>query len=172
MAVKEASHLIDLRLNMVDAIAQHALVSGDRIGKEALDERVMEAMRRVPRHEFVPAEVRNYAYFDTPLPIGSGKTISQPFMAAVMTDLLDLEPTDTILEIGTGLGYHTAVLAELAAAVYTIEIVEELGGLGPQKAVRTRLCQHSCTNRRWRRGLGRTRAVRQDARGGGADQRS
>ncbi len=133
MAVKEASHLIDLRLNMVDAIAQHALVSGDRIGKEALDERVMEAMRRVPRHEFVPAEVRNYAYFDTPLPIGSGKTISQPFMAAVMTDLLDLEPTDTILEIGTGLGYHTAVLAELAAAVYTIEIVEELGGLAREK---------------------------------------
>ena len=133
MAVKEASHLIDLRLNMVDAIAQHALVSGDRIGKEALDERVMEAMRRVPRHEFVPAEVRNYAYFDTPLPIGSGKTISQPFMAAVMTDLLDLEPTDTILEIGTGLGYHTAVLAELAAAVYTIEIVEELGGLARKK---------------------------------------
>lgn len=133
MAVKEVSHLIDLRLNMVDAIAQHALVSGDRIGKEALDERVMEAMRRVPRHEFVPAEVRNYAYFDTPLPIGSGKTISQPFMAAVMTDLLDLEPTDTILEIGTGLGYHTAVLAELAAAVYTIEIVEELGGLAREK---------------------------------------
>ena len=127
MAVKEASHLVDLRLNMVDEIAQHALLSGDRLGKDALDERVMEALRRVPRHVFVPAEVRNYAYFDTPLPIGGGKTISQPFMAAVMTDLLGVAASDTILEIGTGLGYHAALLAELAATVYTIEIVAELG---------------------------------------------
>lgn len=133
MAVKEASHLVDLRLNMVDEIAQHALLSGERIGKETLDERVMEALRRVPRHEFVPAEVRNYAYFDTPLPIGGGKTISQPFMAAVMTDLLDVAATDRVLEIGTGLGYHAALLAELAASVYTIEIVAELGELARGK---------------------------------------
>ena len=116
MPEKEAPHLVDLRLNMVDEIAQHATLSGEKIGKAELSERVMAAMRKVPRHEFVPPEVRNYAYFDTPLPIGSGKTISLPFMAAVMTDLLDIQSTDTILEIGTGLGYHTAVLAELAAA--------------------------------------------------------
>ena len=133
MPEKEAPHLVDLRLNMVDEIAQHAIVSGERIGKEELGDRVMEAMRKVPRHEFVPAEVRNYAYFDTPLPIGSGKTISQPFMAAVMTDLLDIQANDKILEIGTGLGYHTAVLAELAAMVYTVEIVEELGELAFEK---------------------------------------
>ena len=130
---KEAPHLVDLRLNMVDEIAQHAILSRDRIGKEALDARVMDAIRKVPRHEFVPPEVRNYAYFDTPLPIGSGKTISQPFIAAVMTDLLDIQATDTILEIGTGLGYHAAVLAELAAAVYSIEIVPELGEIAREK---------------------------------------
>ena len=129
MRETEASHLVDLRLNMVDEIAQHAIVSSQRTGKEVLDERVMDAMRKVPRHKFVPAEVRNYAYFDTPLPIGSGKTISQPFMAAVMTDLMEIQPSDTILEIGTGLGYHTAILAELAVLVYSIEIIEELGEL-------------------------------------------
>ena len=133
MPEKEAPHLVDLRLNMVDEIAQHATLSGEKIGKAELSERVMAAMRKVPRHEFVPPEVRNYAYFDTPLPIGSGKTISLPFMAAVMTDLLDIQSTDTILEIGTGLGYHTAVLAELAAAVYTVEIVEELAELAFEK---------------------------------------
>ena len=127
MPEKEAPHLVDMRLNMVDEIAQHATLSGEKIGRDELSERVMAALRKVPRHEFVPAEVRNYAYFDTPLPIGSGKTISQPFMAAVMTDLLDIQASDIVLEIGTGLGYHTALLAELASAVYTVEIIKELG---------------------------------------------
>jgi len=133
MHKKEAPHLVDLRLNMVDEIAQHAMASGVRIGKEELDDRVMDAMRKVPRHEFVPAEVRNYAYFDTPLPIGNGKTIFQPFMAAVMTDLLDIQPTDSILEVGTGLRYHSAVLAELAAVFFTVGIVAELGELAGEK---------------------------------------
>ena len=83
-------------------------------------------MERVPRHEFVPAELRAFAYVDSPLPIGFDKTISQPFIVALMTDALDLRPDDKVLEVGTGLGYQAAVLAELAGKVYSIEIIEEL----------------------------------------------
>lgn len=97
-----------------------------RIGKSALDNRVLRAMAKVPRHEFVPVEVQLHAYVNVPLPIGFDKTISQPFMVAVMTDLLELKPDDVVLEIGTGLGYQTAVLAELAGRVYSVEIIEEL----------------------------------------------
>jgi protein-L-isoaspartate(D-aspartate) O-methyltransferase len=81
----------------------------------------------VPRELFVPADVRSFAYDDEPLPIGEGQTISQPFLVALMTDLLDPKPGDTVLEVGTGSGYQAAVLAELVAKVYTIEIVEPLG---------------------------------------------
>lgn len=88
--------------------------------------RVLEAMRRVPRHEFVPAEQKHAAYRNRPLPIGDGQTISQPYIVALMTDLLNLEPGHKVLEIGTGCGYQAAVLAELAAKVYTIEIVDAL----------------------------------------------
>jgi protein-L-isoaspartate(D-aspartate) O-methyltransferase len=97
-----------------------------RMDKTALDERVLAAMAKVPRHEFVPVEVQQYAYLNTPVPIGSDKTISQPLMVAVMTDLLQLKPDDVVLEIGTGLGYQAAVLAELAGKVYSVEIIEEL----------------------------------------------
>ncbi len=97
-----------------------------RIGKSALDDRVLRAMAKVPRHEFVPVEVQLHAYVNAPLPIGFEKTISQPFMVAVMTDLLELKPDDVVLEIGTGLGYQTAVLAELAGRVYSVEIIDEL----------------------------------------------
>lgn len=88
--------------------------------------RVLEAMRHVPRHEFVPAEQKHAAYRNRPLPIGDGQTISQPYIVALMTDLLNLEPGHKVLEIGTGCGYQAAVLAELAAKVYTIEIVDAL----------------------------------------------
>lgn len=87
---------------------------------------VLAAMRRVPRHEFVPPEVRAFAYEDSPLPIGDGQTISQPYIVALMTQLLALRKTDRVLEIGTGSGYQAAVLAEIVAEVYTIEIVEPL----------------------------------------------
>ena len=97
------------------------------IGKAALDERVMTAMGKVPRHEFVPVELQPYAYANIPLPIGFDKTISQPFIVALMTDLLDISADDTVLEIGTGLGYQAAILAKLARKVYSIEIIEELG---------------------------------------------
>lgn len=115
-----------LRQRMLAEIAAKTIFSTARLDKAALDRRVMDALARVPRHEFVPLELRPYAYADTPLPIGFGKTISQPFIVAVMTDLLDLQPTDTVLEIGTGLGYQTAILAQLAQRVFSVEIIEEL----------------------------------------------
>jgi protein-L-isoaspartate(D-aspartate) O-methyltransferase len=111
---------------MVRVIAAHAFYVREQLGKENLDEKVLRAMGRVPRHEFVPAELAAYAYADQPLPIGCDKTVSQPFIVALMTDLLDIQPEDKVLEIGTGLGYHAAILADLAQQVYSVEIVEEL----------------------------------------------
>ena len=111
---------------MVQVIAAHALYAREQLGKESLDEKVLRVMGRVPRHEFVPAELAAYAYADQPLPIGCDKTVSQPFIVALMTDLLDIQPNDKVLEIGTGLGYHAAILSELAQQVYSVEIVDEL----------------------------------------------
>jgi protein-L-isoaspartate(D-aspartate) O-methyltransferase len=91
-----------------------------------VDPAVLQAMRDVPRHEFVPREAQKQAYDDTPLPIGHGQTISQPYMVAVMTELLRLTPDSKVLEIGTGSGYQAAVLAHLTPHVYTIEIIEPL----------------------------------------------
>ncbi|HXH05536.1 MAG TPA: protein-L-isoaspartate(D-aspartate) O-methyltransferase [Vicinamibacterales bacterium] len=90
------------------------------------DARVLEAMRKVPRHRFVPERLRALAYEDSPLPIGAGQTISQPYIVAYMTEALAVEPGHKVLEIGTGSGYQAAVLAEIAREVYTIEIVPEL----------------------------------------------
>jgi protein-L-isoaspartate(D-aspartate) O-methyltransferase len=122
-----------LRQQMVDQVAMHAHLVGDQTGKLALTERVMNAISRVPRHQFVPVEMKVYAYVDSPLPIGYGKTISQPFIVALMTDLLDVRPSHRVLEIGTGLGYQAAVLAELAEQVYTVEIIEELAREGERR---------------------------------------
>ena len=90
------------------------------------DARVLAAMRSVPRERFVPTELRAQAYEDGPLPIGSGQTISQPYIVAYMTEVLDVEPSHKVLEVGTGSGYQAAVLSELVREVYTIEIVPEL----------------------------------------------
>ena len=125
-----------LRQRMVAVIAAYTTLASEHIGKEALDRRVLEAMERVPRHAFVPAEIRPFAYENTPLPIGFGKTISQPFIVAVMTDLLDPQPGDVVLEIGTGLGYQAALLAELAGRVWTVEVVEELATEAEQRLQR------------------------------------
>ena len=114
------------RAIMVQEIAAHTQFARANIGKEELDGAVMEALAKVPRHDFVPIELRQYAYADSPLPIGYGKTISQPFIVALMTDLLEVKAGESVLEIGSGLGYQAAVLAELAASVYSVEIVEEL----------------------------------------------
>ena len=138
-----------MRAEEFEVLRQHMLVEisagifhlRNSIGKAALDERVMTAMGKVPRHEFVPIELRQYAYANIPLPIGFDKTISQPFIVALMTDLLDLGADDTVLEIGTGLGYQSAILAQLARKVYSIEIVEELAQQAQQ-----RLRREGCTN--------------------------
>ena len=103
------------------------------IGRSRLDERVMQAMRDVPRHEFVPTGVRSEAYYNGPLPIGHGQTISQPYIVALMTDLLEPEPSDRILEIGTGSGYQAAVLSLLVNRVYSLEVVEALSILAKQQ---------------------------------------
>jgi protein-L-isoaspartate(D-aspartate) O-methyltransferase len=96
-------------------------------GEPVRNARVLEALRRVPRHRLVPPEQRRHAYEDRPLPIGYGQTISQPYVVARMTELLDPQPTDRVLEVGTGSGYQAAVLAELVAEVFTVEIIEPLG---------------------------------------------
>lgn len=111
---------------MVEQIARHAQLAARETGKATLSDNVMEAMQAVPRHEFVPVELRAFAYSDSPLPIGYDKTISQPFIVALMTDLLDVQPGDRVLDVGTGLGYQAAILAKLADRVYTVEILEEL----------------------------------------------
>jgi protein-L-isoaspartate(D-aspartate) O-methyltransferase len=94
--------------------------------RDITDERVLAAMETVPRHEFVSPETLDQAYNDHPLPIGYGQTISQPYIVALMTQMLELKSDDKVLEIGTGSGYQAAVLAELTAQVYTIEIIPEL----------------------------------------------
>jgi protein-L-isoaspartate(D-aspartate) O-methyltransferase len=128
----------ELRQQMVAVIAAQAVFSAGETGKAAIAPRVLEAMARLPRHDFVPAEVRPYAYADSPLPIGCSKTISQPFIVALMTDLLDLKPEDRVLEIGTGLGYHAAILSELVQRVYSVEIIEELAQQAKQRLARQR----------------------------------
>lgn len=115
------------RDRMVDEIAAMARDTGRETGRPQLAARVMDAMRRVARHRFVPAALEGEAYANRPLPIGNGQTISQPYIVALSTDLLELAPSHAVLEIGTGSGYQAAVLAELAAQVLTIEIVEPLG---------------------------------------------
>ena len=130
-----------LRQHMVAEIAAQTIFLTGRLGKAALDRRVLDVMGKVPRHEFVRLELQPLAYADMPLPNGYGKTISQPFIVALMTDLLALRPTDIVLEVGTGLGYQTAILAELAQHVYSVELIEELA-IG----ARQRLARYGCSN--------------------------
>jgi len=130
-----------LRQQMLAEIAAGMDYVSAQTGKAAFDERVMQAMAKVPRHEFVPFELQPYAYANVPLPIGFDKTISQPFIVALMTDLLDVQPGDRILEIGTGLGYQAAVLSALAGKVYSIEMIEELA-----TDAKRRLGQQHCSN--------------------------
>src|SRR5437867_2252632 len=122
-----------LRQHMIVQIAAETIYVSARIGKAALAERTIEVIGSVPRHEFVPLELQSYAYANTPLPIGFDKTISQPFIVALMTDLLDISAGDTVLEIGTGLGYQAAILAKLARKVYSVEFIEELGRQAKQR---------------------------------------
>ncbi|MHB9027894.1 MAG: protein-L-isoaspartate(D-aspartate) O-methyltransferase [Candidatus Latescibacterota bacterium] len=116
-SVDSESYFADLRERMV---------AGQIEKRGVRDKRVLEVMGRVPRHLFVPEAVRSEAYDDFPVPIGNGQTISQPYIVGLMTELLELKGVERVLEIGTGSGYQAAVLSELAAEVYTIEIIPEL----------------------------------------------
>jgi protein-L-isoaspartate(D-aspartate) O-methyltransferase len=111
---------------MVLTIEEHARLAGGGLGRTSIDPRVLEAMRRVPRHALVPAELAANAYEDRPLPIGHGQTISQPFIVALMTDLLRTAPGQAVLEVGTGSGYQAAVLSTLVRSVHSVEIIAPL----------------------------------------------
>jgi protein-L-isoaspartate(D-aspartate) O-methyltransferase len=126
-ALPAATAYDQARQAMVRAIAQDVRATSLYLDKEALDERVMQAMAKVPRHLFVPPDEQRYAYENRPLPIGHGQTISQPYIVALMTDLLRPQPGQRVLEVGTGSGYQAAVLAELVGEVYTMEIIPPLG---------------------------------------------
>ena len=115
------------RKHMIRLIESDVRATSAYLKRAALDERVLDAMDRVPRHEFVPADLVDEAYRNRPLPIGHGQTISQPYIVAIMTDLLELEPGQKVLEIGTGSGYQAAILAALDTRVWSIEIIEALG---------------------------------------------
>ncbi|MGZ4995632.1 MAG: protein-L-isoaspartate(D-aspartate) O-methyltransferase [Methylobacter sp.] len=110
----------------MNIIKAEVIRTRDFLNQDSLDEPVLAALLKVPRHEFVPDSERPYAYDNRPLPIGYGQTISQPYIVAVMTDLLKLKKTDRVLEVGSGSGYQAAILAELADSVYTLEIIEPL----------------------------------------------
>jgi protein-L-isoaspartate(D-aspartate) O-methyltransferase len=107
--------------------ARQRMIADQLRGRDVRDQRVLDAVARVPRHLFVPEASREDAYEDRPVPIGHAQTISQPYIVGFMTQALDLDPAHRVLEIGTGCGYQTAVLAEMAREVYTIELVPELG---------------------------------------------
>jgi protein-L-isoaspartate(D-aspartate) O-methyltransferase len=125
----QAGDFKEARRNMLAEIAADAAATASYTGRSQFGARVMAALDKVERQRFVPPELVSQAYENHPLPIGFGQTISQPYIVALMTDMLNLEPTDCVLEIGTGSGYQAAVLAELAQRVYTVEIVEPHGNL-------------------------------------------
>jgi protein-L-isoaspartate(D-aspartate) O-methyltransferase len=111
---------------MLRTIEQEAELTATLTGRASFDPRVMAALEQVPRDAFVPEQMRRYAFDNGPLPIGRGQTISQPYIVALMTDLLETQVTQTILEIGTGSGYQAAILAQLVQQVYSLEIIPSL----------------------------------------------
>lgn len=118
-------HLALFRRHMVELIDLQVELASEEIGKDKLDPALRRALLDVPRHLFVPQPLTLMAYQDTPLPIGFDKTISQPFIGALMIELLGIQAGSRVLEVGTGLGYQAAVMAEMGAAVFSVEIVEE-----------------------------------------------
>lgn len=115
------------RIKLINEIKANVEETSIYLDKEALDPQVMKAMSTVPRHKFVPLLQRPFAYLNRPLPIGHGQTISQPYIVAIMTDLIKPKPKHRVLEIGTGSGYQAAILSQVVKEVYTIEIVKPLG---------------------------------------------
>jgi protein-L-isoaspartate(D-aspartate) O-methyltransferase len=126
-AAPAADRYAAARRELVAAIEETVRETAGHIGRDSMDPRVMAVLAEVPRHEFVPQDQRPHAYENRPLPIGHGQTISQPYIVALMTDLLKPQPEHRVLEIGTGSGYQAAVLARLVKEVYSIEIITELG---------------------------------------------
>ncbi len=124
------------RQRLVETVEAHVRETSDYLGRDALDARVTAALASVPRHEFVPERLREHAYENRPLPIGHSQTISQPYIVAIMTDLLELGPQHRVLEIGTGSGYQAAILATLIEQVYSIEIIEPLGEAARERLAR------------------------------------
>ena len=124
---------VEFRKSMLAEIQLTVELTRRETGKTTLDPRVMAVLGRVPRHEFVPSNLVSHAYENRPLPIGHGQTISQPYIVALMTDLLSLDADSTALEVGTGSGYQAAVLSELVKSVYTIEIIEALGNAARER---------------------------------------
>ena len=122
----QADDYSDARQKLVQEIESNVRATSQYLNKQALDPRVMHALGKVPRQEFVPTAEQPYAYYNQPLPIGYGQTISQPYIVVVMTDLLQLSADSKVLEVGTGSGYQAAMLAELAEQVYSIEIIKPL----------------------------------------------
>jgi protein-L-isoaspartate(D-aspartate) O-methyltransferase len=118
-------HLALFRRHMVEVIEMHFDLAEEEICRDRPDERLRTALMNVPRHLFVPPQLAAVAYQDTPLPIGFDKTLSQPFICALMIELLAIQPGHKVLEVGTGLGYQAALMAELGAAVWSVEVVEE-----------------------------------------------
>jgi protein-L-isoaspartate(D-aspartate) O-methyltransferase len=132
MIAEAADNLDARRARMIAEVEQMARDTAQATGRPVLDARVLAALRKVERHRYMPAARAVQAYENHAQPIGHEQTISQPFIVALMTDLLDLQPDHRVLEVGTGSGYQAAVLAELVRAVYTIEIVEPLGRTAAQ----------------------------------------
>lgn len=121
------------RRRLLERVAAELRETGQTTGVDVLSDRVLQALHSVPRHRFVPSEQRDCAYADIPLPIGRGQTISQPFIVALMTELLTPGAEDTVLEIGTGSGYQTAVLAGLARQIYSLERIPELANAATRR---------------------------------------
>ena len=132
----QAQDMASDRQAMVDEVAAMARAFDGGAGKGAIDPRVLAVLGRVPRHEFVPLQSRASAYDNRPLSIGHGQTISQPYIVALMTDLLAPRPQDTILEVGTGSGYQAAVLAQLVRQVYSVEIIAALATAADERLAR------------------------------------
>ena len=125
-----------MRRQMILEVVAETVFLTQRLGRAALDARVIDVMAKIPREEFVPVELRPYAYLNRPLPVGCGKTISQPFIIALMTDLLELQAGDVVLEVGAGVGYQAAILAELVQQVYSVEIIDELAQHAKRRLLR------------------------------------
>jgi protein-L-isoaspartate(D-aspartate) O-methyltransferase len=129
----EEAVMAERRHQLVEQIQAEVRATAGELGFDRLDPRVEQALRAVPRERFVPESERALAYIDSPLPIGEGQTISQPYIVAIMSQLLDVAPGDRVYELGTGSGYQAAVLAAMDVEVYTVEIVPELA----ERAART-----------------------------------